>query len=54
VANRVGPIDGKCLCDSPGVSRLSIDSLYCTDCNTGVPYFALNDDFSGFSIDFGG
>jgi hypothetical protein len=32
---------------------MSVGSVYCTDCDIGVPYFGLNDDFTGFSIDFG-
>jgi hypothetical protein len=32
---------------------MNIGSVYCTDCNIGVPYFGLNEDFTGFSIDFG-
>ena len=54
-ANRVGPVNGKCDCDANGgIRRLNIDQIYCTDCKTGVPYFGLNEDFTGFSIDFGG
>jgi hypothetical protein len=35
------------------VSRIIIGSLYCTDCALGVPLFSLNEDFTGFNIDFG-
>ncbi|CAD8190791.1 unnamed protein product [Paramecium octaurelia] len=52
--NRVGPINGDCKCDSKGISRFSIGSVYCTDCSLGVPYFGLNEEFTGFNIDFGG
>ncbi|CAD8210006.1 unnamed protein product [Paramecium octaurelia] len=52
--NRVGPINGECKCDTKGISRFSIGSVYCTDCSLGVPYFGLNDEFTGFTIDFGG
>ncbi|CAD8072273.1 unnamed protein product [Paramecium primaurelia] len=52
--NRIGPIFGECKCDQKGISRYSIGSVYCTDCFVGVPYFALNEEFTGFNFDFGG
>ncbi|CAD8121931.1 unnamed protein product [Paramecium sonneborni] len=52
--NRIGPIFGECKCAAKGVSRYNIGSIYCTDCSVGVPYFALNEEFTGFSFDFGG
>ncbi|CAD8121927.1 unnamed protein product [Paramecium sonneborni] len=52
--NRIGPINGECKCDQKGISRFSIGSVYCTDCSLGVPYFGLNEEFTGFHFDFGG
>lgn len=52
--NRVGPNNGECKCDKKGISRFSIGSAYCTDCSLGVPYFGLNEEFTGFHFDFGG
>ncbi|CAD8190779.1 unnamed protein product [Paramecium octaurelia] len=52
--NRIGPIFGECKCDTLGISRYNIGSVFCTDCQVGVPYFALNEEFTGFTFDFGG
>ena len=52
--NRIGPINGECKCGYNGISRFRIGSSYCTDCSLGVPYFGLNEEFTGFDFEFGG
>jgi len=48
-----GPFVGKCICKE-GYSRKSIGSVYCTNCNMGVPYSILTSGLNKIKIDFGG
>ncbi len=54
-ANRVGPVLTKCMCpiEKKGVSRLELDTNYCSTCDLGVPSAIFSTDLRNIIIDFG-